>query len=83
MERASVFSSPMQETGVSFRARWAAVNAFQDVELQRLTPDERLDQLLQLFELRTLVRDDPRDAGELAAVRKRWAKLRRRTLARP
>jgi hypothetical protein len=71
----------MQETGASFRSRWAEVNAVQDEELRRLTPDERFDQLSQLFELRTFVRDDPRDGRELAAVRRRWAKLRRRTLA--
>jgi hypothetical protein len=67
----------MQETGASFRARWAAVNAVQDEELRRLSPDERLDQLFDLYELRTLVRDDPGDERELAAVRRRWAELRR------
>ena len=72
----------MRETGASFRARWAAVNAVQDEELRRLSPDERFGQLLQLFELRTVIRDDPRDDRELAAVRRRWAKIRRRTLAR-
>ena len=72
----------MRETGTSFRARWAAVNAVQDVELQRLSVDERFDQLLQLFELRTFVRYDPKADGELAAVRKRWSELRRRHLAR-
>jgi hypothetical protein len=72
----------MHETGTSFRARWAAVNAIQDDELQRLSVDERFDQLLQLFELRTFVRNDPRAEGELDAVRKRWAELRRRYLAR-
>jgi len=72
----------MRETGASFRARWAAVNAVQDEELRRLSVDERFDQLLQLFELRTLVRPDPKTDRELASVRRRWAELRRRHLAR-
>lgn len=62
----------------SFRARWAAVNAVQDEELRRLSADERFDRLLRLYELRTVVRLDPVAAEELAAVRKRWAELRRR-----
>lgn len=68
----------MQETGASFRARWAAVNAIQDEELRRLSMDERFDQLLQLFELRTFVRKDSAAAAELAAVRRRWVELGRR-----
>jgi len=72
----------MREARVSYRVRWEAVNAAQNAELRRLSPDERLDQLLQLFELGTVFRHDPRDVRELAVVRKRWAKLRRRTLAR-
>jgi len=72
----------MQETGTAFRARWAAVNEIQDEELRRLSVDERFDQLLQLFELRTFVRDDPKADEELADVRRRWAELRRRYVAR-
>ena len=72
----------MRETGTSYRARWAAVNAMQDEELRSLSVDERFDQLVQLFELRTFVRKDPNADEELAAVRRRWAELRRRHLAR-
>lgn len=68
----------MHESLSSFRARWAAVNAVQDEELRRLTADERFERLLRLYELRTVVRPDPVTVEELAAVRRRWAELRRR-----
>jgi hypothetical protein len=73
----------MQETGTSFKARWAAVNTIQDEELRRLSADERFDQLLQLFELRTFVREDPKAIRELSAVRSRWATLGRVYESRP
>lgn len=68
----------MHESLSSLRARWAAVNAVQDEELRRLTADERFEHLLRLYELRTVVRPDPVTVEELAAVRRRWAELRRR-----
>jgi len=68
----------VHESLSSFRARWAAVNAVQDDELRRLSADERFERLLRLYELRTVVRPDPVTVEELAAVRRRWAELRRR-----
>ncbi len=71
----------MQETGASFRARWAAVNAVQDEELRSLSTEDRFEQLLELFDLRDFVNADPKAEKELAAVRRRWAKIRRLYLA--
>ncbi len=74
---------PVPETGAEFRARWAAVNAFQNEELRRLTPDERFQQLEGLYMLKDSFNEDPKAEEELAAVRKRWAEIRRRFLERP
>ncbi len=70
------------ETGDEFRARWAAVNAFQNEELRRLTPDERFRQLEGLYMLKDSLNEDPKAEEELAAVRARWAEIRRRFLPR-
>lgn len=72
----------VMETGAEFRARWAAVNAFQNEELRRLTPDERFQQLEGLYMLKDSFNEDPKAEEELAAVRRRWAEIRRRFLAR-
>jgi hypothetical protein len=54
------------------------VKAVQDSELRRLSPNERLDQLIDLFGLRPALREDRSGDRELRVVRRRWAKLRRR-----
>lgn len=64
--------------GTAFRARWAAVNAVQDAELRDLSASERLDQLLDLYDLRAAFRDDPMADEEDSAVRERWKRLRGR-----
>ena len=59
------------------QARWASVKAVQDSELRRLSPNERLDHLIDLFGLLPALREDRSGDRELRVVRRRWAKLRR------
>ncbi|MEO7919752.1 MAG: hypothetical protein ABIT01_09835 [Thermoanaerobaculia bacterium] len=68
----------MNEAYAQLRSRWAEGKALQDSELRQLTPDQRFDQLVDLFALRPALRDDPQALRELGVVRQRWAKLRRR-----
>lgn len=61
----------------AWKARWAAVNEFQEAELRALSAEEKFRQLESLFGLaRVLGRDEEREA-EAAVVRDRWMKLRR------
>jgi hypothetical protein len=62
----------------AWKARWTAVNEFQDAELRNLSLEERFDQLGDLYELAlALDPDGALDQGEAASVRESWSRLRR------
>jgi hypothetical protein len=75
---ARVSSGLMKKAYIEFRTRWASVKAVQDSELRRLSPNERFDQLVDLFGLRPALRENRSEVRELRVVRRRWAKLRQR-----
>ena len=68
----------MNKAHAEFRTRWASVKAVQDSELRGLSPNERFDQLVDLFGVRPALREDLSEVHELRVVRRRWAKLRQR-----
>jgi hypothetical protein len=62
----------------AWKARWEAVNEFQEAELRNLSPEERFDQLGDLYELALILDPDGAlDREEAASVRETWSKLRR------
>ncbi|MGV8118439.1 MAG: hypothetical protein AB2L14_01620 [Candidatus Xenobiia bacterium LiM19] len=62
-----------------YRARWQAVNAFEQEERKKLSSEEKLEQLSMLIAMGPLLGTAPGDqAQEIDEVRTRWMLLRTR-----
>jgi len=68
-----------------YLARWKRINAFQAEELKRLTPADRLRQILALRALALKMGWETSTPAEVEDVRSRWRRLREAYLgkARP
>jgi hypothetical protein len=68
----------MDEANVyrDYVARWKRVNEFQNEELRRTTPAERVRQFFRLMEMAKAMKWETSSAEEIEMVRSRWRRLR-------